>query len=322
MVQPITITGSGIVSQWGLNSQEAFSQLFSEQEPLHGDMQEFLARIKIREYLSAEQKKIPDIRYMDEVSKKAIIATNGCLQNSGITPDTIKTDPYQYAVLLATKKGPRLTRKKLYDSYHIRNSNSISATLFSNCGYNIAGSLVASFYGIKGINLTLSGSPNSAFSLLKRANNFLLSQRIDTAFVGYSDCLNTNHQDISPISLAEFSCVLCMRREKRRNVRMMSLEFLDEKSISTDFELSEPLKTGEIYGELKDELSTKEGNPALKRLNVKLNKYIAVDKDYLLFIQLGFLWSNDKVRNIFKSWILPIRTKGNVRYIKVLNDIN
>jgi len=324
MLHPMAIIGAGIVSNFGINSVEAFSRFFSEQgiiltETHYKSIDETISGIKINNYLSPFQKDVPSIRYMDIVSKKAIIAVKGAMEDACVSEKDIHDAPYRYGVLLTTSCGPGQTRKGLYDSYISRNGQSISATLFSNCGYNIAGSLVAAFYGMKGVNVTFSGNRESAFSLLERTGTFLSTSRIDIGFIGYTDYGAFEQRESILDSLINTSCILCMKNIDKvtRRDKWLKLECADMAALDSGFSMEQPLEPGSIYAAGEMSASDSRDKPRLVKLDIAFNEEIGLYKDYLLLIQLGFIWSYASIPGIYGSWILPVKVNNTLMYLRI-----
>lgn len=316
MLHPISVQGAGIVSHFGINTYDAVSSFFERSEKTCSPIQEVIAKTQIRDYLSEYQKEIPDVRYMDSVAKKGIMAARGSINSAEISVKEINNNPYRYGILLATKRGPVLSRAKLYESLTSRNEKSVSATVFSNCGYNIAASLIAGFFGLKGVNLTLSGGPDLAFSLLQRAANFLYNKRLDTVFVGFSDTSNDDGQP-GRISLADVSCILCVKRpENEPKEKRLIVEYVEKQRLNSFLIVNEPLSAGTIYGISQEPSTSKQQVTDLK---FSLNHAIHSDADYLLLLQLGFLWANT-LASPYKKFIIPVRTRNDEVFLIVSND--
>ena len=316
MLRPISIQGAGIVSHFGINNSDAFSTYFERNEKICPPIEEVISEIRIRDYLSAHQREIPDVRYIDSVAKKGIIAARGAIDSAEISGEEINDNPYRFGILLATKRGPVMSRRKLYESLTSRKGRSVSATVFSNCGYNIAASLIAGFFGLKGVNLTLSSSPNLALSLLQRASTFLLTKRIDTVFVGFSDTSNDIDQP-GHIALADASCILCIKRKANRpNGKHLNVEYVEKQKLNSSFAIHEPLRAGAIYGISQDPSISKQ---YVTPLGFNLNHTVSTDSDYLLFLQLGFLWTNT-LANQYKKFIIPVQTRNDEVFIMVSDD--
>lgn len=316
MLRSISIQGAGIVSPYGINNSVAVSAFFDSPKETHLPLDDSISQIQIRHYLSEYQREIPDVRYMDAVAKKGIIAARGSIDSAKISGEDIKNDPYRYGILLATKRGPAISRRKLYESLTSRQGKSVSATVFSNCGYNIAASLIAGFFGLKGVNLTLSGSPNLALSLLQRAATFLYTKRLDTVFVGFSDTSNgTDHP--GRITLADASCILCIKRATNEsNEKRSSIECVEKQTLSSLFVIREPLRAGSIYGISRDSSTPRR---QLIDLEARPHQSLYADNDYLLFLQLAYLWTNT-LSDRYEKFILPVHTRNDEVFLMVSND--
>jgi 3-oxoacyl-(acyl-carrier-protein) synthase len=185
----IVMTGIGLVSPLG-TAKEAFFKYVGDGEP-RGARPEQPGGPEpggLLKHLGITDPRLKVARYLDPVSKNAIIAMREALVDAGLTAEAVAADPCGFGILLGTSRGACVTREGLYGSLQSRQGRMVSATLFSHCGYNIAGAMTAIAYGMKGPNVTIAGQGDLGLTLLRRARRFLLSGRAHTLFAGFSEC--------------------------------------------------------------------------------------------------------------------------------------
>ena len=185
------LTGIGVVSPAGTDKNEFFRSL---KVGMHEPRQ-----VKVTD------PKLKISRYLDPVSKNAIVATRGAMTDAGIDEAQIAAAPYDYGIVLGTTRGPCRTREGLYESLASRNGRMVSGTLFSHCGYNIAGAMTAIAFGIKGPNITVIDRGDLGRSVLRRAEQFLVSRRARTIFAGVTEC--------DPRARLDFAYIVCLERK-------------------------------------------------------------------------------------------------------------
>jgi hypothetical protein len=210
----MSLTGIGLVSPTGTGKHEFFRCLqeadvagISNGGPHAYEPGQLLSRLGITE------PKLRISRYLDPVSRNAIVAMRETLNDAGISEAQIAAAPHEYGVVLGTARGPCLTREALYGSLASRRGKMVSGTLFSHCGYNIAGAMTAIAYGLKGPNLTVAERGDLGVSVLRRAKQFLMKQRAHTVFAGVTECDGGARRRGVPFG--EFAFLLCLERKDR-----------------------------------------------------------------------------------------------------------
>jgi hypothetical protein len=172
------VTGVGITTPTGVNSEAAlhhrFPDVAASGEPPVTDR-------------SRDRKVLPHIRYKDPIVLGGVISVQGALAAAQLEPAVIQANPFRYGILLATARGPERTRASLFQSLESRDGKSVSATFFSSCGYNIAGSLLAASAGIVGPVLTLACSEDALGTLCRCARRHLGGSRSLAMVVGFTE---------------------------------------------------------------------------------------------------------------------------------------
>lgn len=172
----IQVIGTGAAHD-GMSGRAAVSMyLRSERLPdtSHADSAKLLAAFKHR----TQQ------RYVDESVGPGLSAIEGACETAGVALDV---DPWRTGVLLATEAGAVATRRQYLESYSSRSGKSVSATLFSNCGYNIVGAMLARSRNIRGPVLTFGADEQWGARLLATARRIFAARRADCLFVGRVD---------------------------------------------------------------------------------------------------------------------------------------
>ena len=127
------------------------------------------------------------LRYLDPVAERAARA----LEAAGAGGEPDPPDPsgesaLRSGILMVTRLGPTSTREQLYKSFAERQGKGVSATLFSNCGYNIAAAVMAKVRGIRGPSLTFAATPGWGARVLRVADG-LFARAADTLYLSYAD---------------------------------------------------------------------------------------------------------------------------------------
>lgn len=117
-------------------------------------------------------------RYMDPSAELGIMALHLAVEQLGGS-QALPADPFRRALFVVTACGPQATRAKLQDGYRNPNRSTLSGTVFSNCGYNIAGSLMARSQSIRGGVLTFGAAPGWERHVPAMAQTFLARRRAD-----------------------------------------------------------------------------------------------------------------------------------------------
>jgi hypothetical protein len=210
----MVLSGVGLVSPAGTEKDDFFKYLTEGSLPdgRIADSEESEPG-RLLTILNVIEPKLKMVRYLDPVSKNAIVALSGALRDAGIDERQISAAPHDYGIVLGTTRGPCLTREGLYDSFASRQGKAVSATLFSHCGYNIAGAMMAIAYGIQGPNVTVAARGDLGLAVLRRARQFLMSNRAHTVFAGFTECHGKFRRGSGPFG--EFAYLLCLERKDR-----------------------------------------------------------------------------------------------------------
>ncbi len=239
----IVLTGVGVVSPVGTAKQDFFRYL-KETAPAEATAGEPGAAGQLLTRLNLTEPKLKIARYMDPISKNAIVAMRGAMNDANITEDQISARAYEYGVVLGTARGPCVTREGLFDSFASRQGKMVSGTLFSHCGYNIAGAMTAIAYGLKGPNLTVADRGDLGLAILRRARTILAKKRAHTVFAGFTE--GDGAARPGKVPFGEFAYLLCLesreRAAERRAVVLAGLNLQDEE-VSVDHR-----EGGVVYG--------------------------------------------------------------------------
>nr|WP_255319478.1 beta-ketoacyl synthase N-terminal-like domain-containing protein [Dendrosporobacter quercicolus] len=126
-------------------------------------------------------------RYIDKAAEQGILALHRTCVAAGVDQERIDHEPGKVGLLIATDRGPEDTRERFLNTYARRGGKSVSATLFSNCGYNIVGSNLARSYNIRGPVLTLSAAADWPLVLFCTALRLFAARRVDLLFVARAE---------------------------------------------------------------------------------------------------------------------------------------
>lgn len=287
----ISLTGVGLISPLGTATDEFFSYLRDDGVP-SGKMEQ-MAGIEpgqlIRQ-LNISDPKLKVSRYMDPVSKNAIVAMGNVTADAGISGEEIAADPCGYGIVLGATRGACVTREGLYDGLAAREGRLASGTLFSHCGYNIAGAMTAIAYGIKGPNITIAGRDDPGLSVLRRARQFLAAGRAHTVFAGFTRCDGVKRRGSAPF--AEGAFILCLERKERalqRGARILA-EVSEDEGTSGD--------RGTVYGFPGGDRHLSEGSAALR---LPLPGMAALGEGFSTLLLLGLLAHDREIRGRFKA---------------------
>jgi 3-oxoacyl-(acyl-carrier-protein) synthase len=210
----IVLTGIGLVSPAGTNKQDFFRYLKEATLPDAGpDKPTAPGPGRLLSMLNITEPRLKISRYMDPISRNVIVAMGRAMTDAGLEERVISAAPFDYGIVLGTTRGPCVTREGLYDSLASRQGRLVSATLFSHCGYNIAGAMAAIAFGIKGPNLTVADRGDLGLSVLRRTRQFLISGRAHTIFAGFAECPGATRREDVPVG--EFAYLLCLERKDR-----------------------------------------------------------------------------------------------------------
>lgn len=239
-------------------------------------------------------------RYMDPVSRNAIVAMRGALRESGIEEHRIAAAPHQYGVVLGTTRGPCVTREGLYASLTSRQGKMVSATLFSHCGYNIAGAMTAIAFGFKGPNLTLAARGDLGLVVLRRALGLLAGDRAHTVFAGVSECDGAARP--TGIPFGEFAYWLCLERKdtaRKRGATLLAEVDMEDRAVPQ----RHPLPREERAAATVQGFETTDGTaaPSVRKLTFPLPGLPAGADRYLTLFLVGLLACDPGIRDRFSA---------------------
>ncbi len=137
--------------------------------------------------LVADFKKKTRQRYLDKSAEKGIAALHSSIEATELAQIKIEAAPEKVGLLITTCRGPESTRTDYLSSYLSRGKSSVSATLFSNCGFNIAGAMMARSSNIRGPVLTVIPDRNPGQTLAEMAQILFNSKRMEFAFLAHAD---------------------------------------------------------------------------------------------------------------------------------------
>lgn len=287
----IALTGVGLISPVGTAPDEFFGYL--RDAGLPAGRTEELAGVEpgqLIKQLNITEPGLRVARYMDPVSKNAIVAMRGAATEAGIGVESIAADPYGYGIVLGTTRGACVTREGLYEGLAAREGRLASGTLFSHCGYNIAGAMTAIAYGIKGPNITLAGRDDPGLSILRRARQFIAGNRVHTVFAGFTVCDGVRRRGSAPF--AECAFFLCLERKDHalaRGARILAEVTMAETGAA---------EKGAVYGLLSGDQPLAEGDAALR---LPLPGMAALGESFSTLLLAGLLAHDREVRGRFKA---------------------
>jgi hypothetical protein len=124
------------------------------------------------------------LRYLDPVVELGAVALDSMSRDapSLTSPDC---DDFRTGILAATRLGPSSTRQQLYRSLAERRT--VSGTLFSNCGYNVAGAVLAKLAGARGPGLTIAAQRGWSERLFRLAGSFFARGQADRFYLSHAD---------------------------------------------------------------------------------------------------------------------------------------
>src|SRR6266540_4719715 len=293
-ITEMVLTGTGLVSAAGTAKKDFFKYLRRSstcQEQRNGS--KWLEAGQLLKHLEITEPKLKSARYMDPVSKNAIVAVGRAMTDAGLDEFQISADPYEYGIVLGTTRGACVTREAVYGSLASRRNKMMSGTLFSHCGYNIAGAMAAIAYGIKGPNITVASREDLGLCILKRARQILMRGRAHTVFAGFTECDGLSKRG-SP--LGEIAFVLCLESKARAvaraavalaEVRVQDGERDDSRSV-----------TGGVYGlQARDPAQTQ----SAEALSVSLPGLHALSDRYRSLILTAFLSHEPRLKDRFPA---------------------
>ena len=185
----MALTGTGVVAPAGFGKNDFFGS-FRDSGRLERESGRWLELEpgQLLKHLNIPEPKLKIARYMDPVSKNAIVAVGGAVTDARLDADQIAAAPHEYGIVLGTTRGACLTRKNLHESLASRQGKTVSATVFSHCGYNIAGAMAAIAFGMKGPNLAIAGRADLGIPVLRRVWQIMAARRAHTVFAGFTEC--------------------------------------------------------------------------------------------------------------------------------------
>ena len=246
----IVLTGVGALSPFG-GTDAFFRAIGPGSEKQRTTLNAALPGAGLTDVLGVESPKLRIARYLDPVSKNAIVALEEAMANAGVAAGDVAQDPYGYSIVLAATRGPASTREKAYEQLHARKAKVLSGTLFSNVGFNIAAAMMAIAHGIKGPNLTVAGRSSLSLQLFRTARHLLKSRRAHTVFAGFSE------SEAQSKSFWQWACIFCLERPDRARQRragaglalaeiepaipQQQAAFLDSKAVRLPAPIPQPL---------------------------------------------------------------------------------
>jgi hypothetical protein len=128
------------------------------------------------------------LRYLDPLVERGVRAIEAATAEGDPSgPETDLERAFRTGILMVTRQGPSSTREQLYRSLSERQGKGVSATLFSNCGYNIAAAVMAKVRGIRGPSLTFAATPGWAARVFRFADGLFARRAADRLFLSYAD---------------------------------------------------------------------------------------------------------------------------------------
>jgi|GEM_PF-3999662 3-oxoacyl-[acyl-carrier-protein] synthase II len=289
----MALTGIGVVAPTGTTPQAFFESLNGGTHAPPEDAETSRSGQLLNE-LKVSSPKLKMARYMDPLSRNAILATGEAMSHAGIEDADVAQSPHSYGIVLGATRGACLTRHALYESLQARHGKMVSGTLFSHCGYNIAAAMTAIAHGIKGPNLTVAGRDDLGFCILRRARQFLVTQRAHTVFAGFTEC------DAGPpradVPFNECAYVLCLERSDRaagRQARVLAEISLQDADKHADEGGHEVMR-----GWHRRETAVAENADAL---SVALSNWPSAGGRYASLLKIGLLSHDAQLKDRFPA---------------------
>ncbi|MEA2666802.1 MAG: hypothetical protein QOI11_3746 [Candidatus Eremiobacteraeota bacterium] len=123
-------------------------------------------------------------RYLDSSVEAGLEALHAAMHGDADPGLAQAAAAGRIGLLLATALGPQASRGDYLRSYGQRGEKSASATLFTNCGYNIAGAMLARSQNIRGPVLTFGADDGWDRKLLDVARRLLVAARAEIVYAG------------------------------------------------------------------------------------------------------------------------------------------
>ncbi|MGY4304491.1 hypothetical protein ACVIJ6_001734 [Bradyrhizobium sp. USDA 4369] len=161
-------------------------------------------------------------RYLDDSVGLGLLALDNAMQAAAIDPGAIAASPARTGLLIATKRGPVRTREQFLESYFARGRKSASATLFSNCGYNIVSAMLARSQGIRGPVLTFGMGGGWSFRLLQIAQYLFAAKRVERLVAGYVDVSDAAMAVLLPVTTQTTDLACLLRLPRPGEIRVQS----------------------------------------------------------------------------------------------------
>lgn len=305
----MAVTGIGVVAPTGTTKQAFFDALCDASSPERSDDATPAPRGQLLNQLRISDPKLKIARYMDPTSKNVIVALGEAMADAGIEDHNVAQSPHNYSIVLGTTRGASVTRNGLHESLLSRHGKMVSGTLFSQCGYNIAGAMAAIAYGIKGPNLTVTGRRDIGLCILRRARQILVTERAHTVFAGFSECDGDGAVGTTS-PFGECAYILCLERMVRaagRHAAVLAEVSLQDEAKDT---------AQEFRGWHRRETALAESAEAH---SVALPCLPSVRGRYDALIKIGLLSHNTQLRDQFPAVAFSAGAGGNRARVKVLH---
>jgi len=310
----MVLTGVGLVSAAGTEKSDLFSFLRETSLPDdnagHGAALEPGQLLKV---LNITEPKLKIARYMDPVSKNAIVALGAAVTDAGMEPSQIGDAPYDYGIVFGTSRGACATREALYQSLVSRDGKALSGTIFAHCGYNIAAAMAAVAFGIKGPNLTIAGRADLGIAVLNPARQLMVSRRAHTVFAGFTECDGQLRKRNCPFG--EGAYVLALERKDRAAERGATV--LAEVSVEPAHRASARGERGIVRG-LNSRIAPVDRKA--KTLALPLPGMKTIGNRYASLIMLGLLSHDQSLKEHFPAVTFTTSAGKNPAEVRVIYD--
>ena len=192
----VVITGMGMVSPYGSNTEEVFEQVvqgissireievFPPERPFKRTVGAPPVEVPIEQYLPNIEKK--ELRRLDPFMKYALIASQIALENAAMFPFEDKIDKTRGAVLIGSGMGGLSTiENNMYLT--LEGYNKISPFFIAHSIVNMAGARVAIEYGLKGPCYDISTACATSSNALLAAKELIELGKADFVLAGGSE---------------------------------------------------------------------------------------------------------------------------------------
>jgi len=177
-LNPIALTGIGVVSKFGLDKKSFFNE---KSETSSNNSENLIAEFDIKELLGRKNN-----RYLDKATAMAILALNEALSEVDIS--TINSNA---GVIIGTNTGSlKSTIDFTIDTYTQERPYLVNPACFPQTILNFTASNIALRNGFKGVNSTIASGHLTGFSIFNYVSNLIDNNFEEMLVVGTTEEVN------------------------------------------------------------------------------------------------------------------------------------